>query len=92
MVSAGLRRVQVPDLTSLSLAEARAALDRVGLRGGELSEDTTSLVAPGTVVGQDPEAGVEVDRGTEVDLAVALAVADTSATPPDTAVADTSRG
>ncbi|UCC47566.1 MAG: PASTA domain-containing protein [Gemmatimonadota bacterium] len=73
LVSAGPRRVRVPDLMTRSLAEAQATLDRLGLRLGEVSEDSASLAAPGTVLRQSPRAGVEVARATRVSVSVAVA-------------------
>ncbi|HET6214871.1 MAG TPA: PASTA domain-containing protein [Micromonosporaceae bacterium] len=60
--------VSVPDLIGLTEAEARAALDAVGLFA------TIALVrdgsGPGKVVGQDPAPGTTVARGTTVTVRV----------------------
>lgn len=73
LVSAGLPRVRVPDLVTRSLAEAQATLERLGLRLGDVSEDSASLAAPGTVLRQSPRAGNEVARATKVAVSVAIA-------------------
>ena len=96
LVSAGSSTVLVPDLARQSLTEAEATLRRLGLRLGEVAEDSASLVAPGTVLGQSPAAGNEVARGALVSVTVAIAplpAADSTSPPADTGdvAPDTSR-
>ncbi len=71
VVSAGPPSVAVPDLVSRSTAEAGASLERLGLRLGSVSRDSTSLAAPGTVMAQSPTAGAVVERGTRISVTVA---------------------
>ncbi len=71
LVSAGSRVVHVPDLVTRSLVEAQGSLDRLGLQLGEVTQDSASLAAPGTVLAQVPEAGTRVSRGTPVTVVVA---------------------
>ena len=78
MVSAGSRTPDVPDLSASALDEAREALERLGLRLGDVMERPDSLVAPGTVLDQSPQPGSVVDRGAAVSVVVAIAP------PPDT--------
>jgi serine/threonine-protein kinase len=104
VVSAGPPTPNVPDLTGRSLDEARAALQRLGLRLGEVEESPDSLAAPGTVLDQAPEPGSLVDRGAVVSVVVAVALPpmeladtlrlplDTAAAPVDTIPGDSSRG
>ncbi len=70
-VSAGARRVRVPNLVTLSLSGAQETLERLGLRLGEVRQDSASLAAPGTVLGQTPASGTVVDRATRVVVTVA---------------------
>jgi beta-lactam-binding protein with PASTA domain len=70
-VSAGARRVTVPNLVTLSLSGARETLERLGLRLGEVRQDSASLAAPGTVLAQTPSSGTVVDRATRVVVTVA---------------------
>lgn len=64
-------RVRTPDIVSLPVADATATLRRTGLRA------QVQLVAsdeePGTVVGQKPPAGSEVNEGELVEVTVARA-------------------
>lgn len=99
IVSAGARTPDVPDLAGSSLDEAQAALERLGLRLGDVVERPDSLAAPGTVLGQSPEPGSLVDRGAIVSVIVAVALPpvepqDTTGFPVDTtdATVDTISG
>ncbi len=103
IVSAGPRTVNVPDLSGRSLEEAEAALERLGLKLGEVSELPDSLAAPGTVRGQSPRPGSVLDRGSAVAVAIAVTpppekadtlpadslrpMPDTAPAPPDTGAA-----
>lgn len=69
LVSAGPPRVQVPELTERPLSAARETLERLGLRLGEVTE-VPAEGTPGVVLRQEPAAGTEVARGTEVVLTV----------------------
>lgn len=80
LVSAGPPRVQVPELTSRPLSAARETLERLGLRLGQVTE-VPAEGTPGDVLQQEPAAGTEVARGTEIVLTV---VSSTGAAAPDT--------
>ncbi|HEU5083525.1 MAG TPA: PASTA domain-containing protein [Acidimicrobiales bacterium] len=62
-VSKGPDRVAVPDMSGMTLDQAVAALESVGL---ELGQDCCA--SKGRVVGSDPEFGTQVKRGTKVNL------------------------
>lgn len=63
-VAAPVVTVDVPKVEGLTAAEAVAELVKVGLRTDVAAD------VPGTVVSQTPGAGVKVDKGSKVDLAV----------------------
>ncbi len=87
LVSAGASSVRVPDLAMQSLAEAESTLRRLGLRLGEVAEDSASLAAPGTVLRQSPAAGDEAVRGASVSVTLAVApppAVDSTLPPADT--------
>jgi serine/threonine-protein kinase len=64
--------VTVPDVTGLTLDEARTTLADVGLALGALEPGESTPGTPqGTVLEQSPAAGEEVDEGSAVDLVVA---------------------
>ncbi len=64
--------VTVPGVTGMTLDEARGALADAGLLVGALSPgELTVDTIQGTVLGQSPTAGQQVEAGTSVDLVVA---------------------
>jgi len=69
-VSRGDKPFTVPDLTTgISLREAKFRVEQAGLAVGQVEEiPSTALV--GVVVGQAPEPGTQVSRGSAVDLQV----------------------
>ncbi|MGH2806467.1 MAG: Stk1 family PASTA domain-containing Ser/Thr kinase [Actinomycetota bacterium] len=69
-VSEGPRQVEVPDVVGLPIAEARAEIRAVGLKVGEVDEETSETVDEDNVIRQSPEAGFEIDAGDTVDLVV----------------------
>ncbi len=76
------RSVTVPSLVGLSSAQARGALDNLGLTYRLTYR--ASDVPEGTVIGTDPPAGQEVPEGAQVTLVIATAPA-TSAAPSGSA-------
>lgn len=64
-------RPRIPDVVGESLANARQALFASGIEIDEvrLYSDT---VAPGFIMSQDPEGGIEIDPGGTVQIAVSL--------------------
>ncbi|MFF5295054.1 PASTA domain-containing protein [Paractinoplanes globisporus] len=79
--------VTVPALRGLPLAEARAALNRTGLRYRVLYLNSTA--APGTVIDSDPAEGQEVPPDTRVTIVVAQ---EGAATTTPTATVTTTAG
>ncbi len=69
LVSSGVEMVAVPDVVGLPQAEAQAALTAAGLRFRVVSVEDTEA-EPGTVATQNPPAGQQVAKDTEVELAV----------------------
>ncbi len=63
--------VVVPDLQRSTLDEARARLGAVGLAVGNVERRIDDSVAPGTVIGQDPQQGSHVKPASQVALVVA---------------------
>jgi eukaryotic-like serine/threonine-protein kinase len=61
----------MPDLTGRPQEEALRFLNRAGLRPGPARRDASAASAPGTVVGQRPEAGYPVRAGDLVTITVA---------------------
>lgn len=62
-------RVTVPDLSGMTRDEADATLEEAGLNGSYETEPSSE--EDGRVIGQGPEAGTTVDRGTTVEVVLA---------------------
>ncbi|KUG60958.1 hypothetical protein AVL61_10095 [Kocuria rosea subsp. polaris] len=69
LVSTGPERTTAPDVAGMTEEQARARLEDAGLAAGTRTA-VPDDAAPGTVVGQHPDAGTAVTVGTAVDLAV----------------------
>ena len=70
VVSKGIEQVQVPDLATLTLDQARARLEASKLRVGTLTPEDTDAPS-GTVLRSDPAAGATLPAGSTVNLVVA---------------------
>ena len=69
-LSQGPSTVQIPDLTGRTLADARSALEQLGLRLGQTLRDTSSFMPENTVLSQAPTPGATVSAGASVNLRV----------------------
>jgi serine/threonine-protein kinase len=69
-LSQGPSTIQVPDLMGRTLADARSALEQLGLNLGMTSSDTSSFMPENTVLGQVPAAGAIISAGASVSLRV----------------------
>lgn len=69
--SSGSAMVQVPDLKGKTQAEARTALEEVGLKVGDVTTENSPGLKAGQVVRTDPVSGTSVQRGATVSLVVA---------------------
>jgi serine/threonine-protein kinase len=67
-VGTGPRQVEVPALRGLTYEEAVDALNEVGLKARRVN--VFAQAPEGTVAGQSPRAGEQVDEGTEVEVRV----------------------
>ncbi|MEU4390949.1 Stk1 family PASTA domain-containing Ser/Thr kinase [Kribbella sp. NPDC023855] len=91
-VSTGQVEVKVPDVVTLSRADAEQQLKAVGLTVGILNDDSNPDAAEGTVTKQSVKAETKVKEGTKVTLWIAIkptpsntpSPTDTPITPPIT--------
>ncbi len=72
IVSTGPPSVQVPDVTSEDVGQAKATLEGRGFNVGTVDE-VSSAATPGTVINQSPGGGASVPSGSDVTLVVAKA-------------------
>lgn len=70
LVLAGSESIKVPNVVGLTEAQATLNLQTAGLVSGTVTKVATTAVAAGMVVGQTPNAGSVVAKGTAVSLQV----------------------
>jgi len=70
VLSKGVPTVEVPDVKLKSVEEAKKLLIEVGLKIGEIKEIESQEVEKEKVVSTEPQSGVEVKKGTVVNLIV----------------------
>lgn len=78
-VSAGPDSVLMPDLLGLSLDDAEASLQQLGLSVGTITEEDDPISAKGRVLSSAPAAGERVAKGE----AIAVAISSGQVTVPD---------
>jgi eukaryotic-like serine/threonine-protein kinase len=77
VISSGPEQVPVPDLRGKTLdASGNQRLSDAGLTLGTTTERPNGNFAEGTVLEQDPPAKMKVDKGTPVNVVIAVAPAD----------------
>ena len=70
VVSSGPPAVNAPDVVGQSYSAARAMLEQVGLRLGDVTTDSLATGIPQTVISQTPAAGARLAPGTRVSLSI----------------------
>jgi serine/threonine-protein kinase len=70
VVSSGPPAVNAPDVVGQPYAAARAMLEQIGLRVGDVVTDSLSTAAPQTVISQTPAAGSRVAPGSKISLSI----------------------
>jgi len=70
VVGAGLgnQMVEVPQVVGMKLADAKPVLLSVGIQAGNISYESATDQAPGTILRQHPDAGQQVRIGDNVDV------------------------
>lgn len=71
-LSSGPAQVEVPALIGLDQEDAVAALQKLGLRVGQIDEEFSSSVERDLVLDQDPEPGENVDPRSRVSIIVSM--------------------
>ncbi|MBR0404610.1 MAG: Stk1 family PASTA domain-containing Ser/Thr kinase [Eggerthellaceae bacterium] len=73
-VSQGIEQVQVPDLTNMDANEARAELQRAGLKYESGTAEYSENIKENHIVRQSPAAGETVDKGSTVTYYLSLGI------------------
>ena len=71
MVSAGKRKIAVPNLLGRPVEQAEAVLSAAELMLGEVKREQSRDAREGAVLAQEPLPGEEIEIGTKVDLLIA---------------------
>ncbi len=66
VISSGPPQALIPELTGMSVDEARSALEELGFALGEVTEVTDDTAAAGAILRQDPIADTSCVKGTQV--------------------------
>jgi eukaryotic-like serine/threonine-protein kinase len=69
-VARGSKKVQVPDLTDMTLSQAQNALSPLTLGIGTKQDAPSDTVAKGSIISQNPPAGAKVSPNSLVDVVV----------------------
>ena len=75
--------VKVPDLSNLTLDEAKAKLNEVGLRFGQPMEEYSDTVEQGRVIKQSISANQEIEQGEIVDVVISKGPEINEVIPPE---------
>lgn len=73
-----ITKVEVPNITNMRESDAKTLLESRGLNLGNKSEQNSSNVIAGVIVGQSVAAGSSVDSGTSIDYTVSTGVGESS--------------
>ncbi|MCI5730886.1 MAG: Stk1 family PASTA domain-containing Ser/Thr kinase [Eubacterium sp.] len=71
-ISKGAETVKVPDLLGKTKAQAKSALEKVGLKLGNTSSSYSDNFAENKVCVQSKSSGTKVKKGTKVDITLSL--------------------
>ena len=85
-VSSGSGNIEVPDLSNKTAAEAKVALEGMGLQIN-LSNGTSDSVPTGSVISQSPEAGSKVEPGTTVLVVISTGASGKTEEVPEGTIA-----
>ena len=74
VISRGPQHVTVPEVTGVAQVYAEAAIRNTGLVVGTVTQEYSTTVPAGSVIRQTPVSGSSVERGSMVDLVIAVSV------------------
>ncbi len=69
-VSTGPTTFKLPKLENMTEAQAKTAIKDAGMTVGSITQDFSSTIKEGLVMGQSPAAGAKVPKGTVVDIVI----------------------
>ena len=72
--SPAVKKIDVPDVTSLTLKDAKEIIAKTGFKTGNVTEKTSDDLDEGTIVSQDPAANTKAEAGSKINLVVSTGV------------------
>jgi eukaryotic-like serine/threonine-protein kinase len=69
----GVKKVIVPEVLGMSLAQAQQVISDAGLSAGTITTEYSAILVPNTVISQKPAVGSYVSPGQQVELTVVTA-------------------
>ncbi|MFQ9979794.1 MAG: Stk1 family PASTA domain-containing Ser/Thr kinase [Finegoldia magna] len=72
VVSKGEEQVSVPNLSNMTIENAKIQLNKLGLEIGEITKENSDNFEVGKIMKQHPEAGTSIGKDSKIDLVISL--------------------
>ncbi|WP_035109467.1 Stk1 family PASTA domain-containing Ser/Thr kinase [Finegoldia magna] len=72
VVSKGEEQVSVPNLSNMTLENAKIQLNKLGLEIGEITKENSDNFEAGKIMQQHPDAGTSINKDSKVDVVISL--------------------
>ena len=71
-MSKGEEQVSVPNLSNMTIENAKIQLNKLGLEIGEITKENSDNFEVGKIMKQHPEAGTSIGKDSKIDLVISL--------------------
>ncbi|MDU2574603.1 MAG: Stk1 family PASTA domain-containing Ser/Thr kinase [Finegoldia magna] len=72
VVSKGEEQVSVPNLSNMTIENAKIQLSKLGLEIGEITKENSDNFEAGKIMQQHPDAGTSINKDSKVDVVISL--------------------
>ena len=72
VVSKGEEQVSVPNLSNMTIENAKIQLNKLGLEIGEITKENSDNFEAGKIMKQHPDAGTSISKDSKVDVVISL--------------------
>ncbi len=72
VVSKGEEQVSVPNLSNMTIENAKIQLNKLGLEIGEITKENSDNFEAGKIMQQHPDAGTSINKDSKVDVVISL--------------------
>ena len=72
VVSKGEEQVSVPNLSNMTIENAKIQLNKLGLEIGEITKENSDNFEAGKIMQQHPDAGTSISKDSKVDVVISL--------------------